>query len=45
MNDAACMMYGGCPFRDVCGKDPSVRQEFLETLFDRAPMRNPLGMQ
>lgn len=41
LNDAACMMYGGCPFREVCSKDPSVQQHFLETLFERKP-HNPL---
>jgi hypothetical protein len=43
MNDAACMMYGGCPFREICSKDPSVRQNYLETMFERKP-RNPLGV-
>jgi hypothetical protein len=42
MNDSACMMYGGCPFRQVCAHDPSVRQNFLETLFERRP-DNPLA--
>lgn len=41
MNDAACMMYGGCPFMSICSKDASVRQEFLETGFEKKP-RNPL---
>lgn len=44
MNDAACMMYGGCPFMGICSKDPSVRQEFLETGFERKP-RNPLEVR
>ncbi len=41
LNDAACMMYGGCPFREVCSKDPSVQRQYLETLFERKPP-NPL---
>lgn len=41
MNDSACMMYGGCPFRGVCSKDPAVRQEYLETGFVKQ-FRNPL---
>jgi hypothetical protein len=41
MNDSACMLYGGCPFRSVCAHDPSVRRNYLETLFDRRP-DNPL---
>lgn len=44
MNDAACMMYGGCPFMSICSKDPSVRREFLETGFERKP-RNPLEVR
>ena len=42
LNDAACMMYGGCPFREVCSKDPSVQPQYLETLFERRP-DNPLA--
>lgn len=42
LNDAACMMYGGCPFREVCSKDPSVQRQYLETLFERRP-DNPLA--
>jgi len=42
LNDAACMMYGGCPFREVCSKDPSVQRQYLETLFERRP-DNPLS--
>lgn len=26
-------MYGGCPFRTVCGKDPKVRRQWLESMF------------
>ena len=42
LNDAACMMYGSCPFREVCSKDPSVQRQYLETLFERRP-DNPLA--
>lgn len=35
MNDRACGMYGGCQFRDICGKDPSVRKTFLAANFER----------
>lgn len=34
-NDKACHHYGGCPFREVCGKDPSVRKAFLGADFER----------
>jgi len=34
MNDTSCNKYGKCVFRDnVCSKDPSVRQKFLDTHF------------
>ena len=33
LNDAACMLYGGCPFIEICSRDPSVQREFLETNF------------
>lgn len=35
MNDKACDMYGGCPFRGICSKDPAVRHNFLESNFAR----------
>jgi hypothetical protein len=41
MNDKSCHKYGGCPFRDICSKSPSVRDKFLETAFERRPW-NPL---
>lgn len=33
MNDTSCSKFGGCPFRSVCGKDKSVRKNFLEADF------------
>jgi hypothetical protein len=33
MNDTACDKFGGCKFRGVCSKDPSVRERFLEADF------------
>ncbi len=30
MNTTACDMYGGCPYRPVCRKSPSLRQKFLD---------------
>lgn len=35
MNDKSCGNYGGCPFLDICGKSPKVRQQWLEGLFHR----------
>lgn len=40
-NDNACHNYGGCDFRDICNKDPSLRDQFLRTYFERRPW-NPL---
>lgn len=42
MNDKSCHKYGGCPFREVCSKDPSVRQHFLDTNYVVSPW-NPLA--
>jgi hypothetical protein len=37
MNDTACDDYGGCAFRNICSKDPSVRQAYLEADFVKRP--------
>lgn len=52
MNDKSCGHYrsekddrSGCPFRGICGKDPSVRETFLKTQFtklDESSKWNPL---
>lgn len=45
MNDTACSMYGGCKFRDICSKDPGVRENFLKSKFNQLPVEerwNPL---
>lgn len=41
MNDKSCHQYGGCAFRKICSKDPSVRQKFLESDFSKRHW-NPL---
>ena len=44
-NDTACNNYGGCRFRGVCSRDPSVRERFLEADFVKLPpdqVWNPL---
>ncbi len=33
MNDTACDKFGGCKFREVCSKSPSVRNNFLKADF------------
>lgn len=35
MNDKACTMYGGCPYRGVCGVAPEIRPRLLEQLYTR----------
>lgn len=36
-NDTACDKFGGCQFRDICSKSPSVRQNFLRADFIQKP--------
>lgn len=35
MNIKSCGLYGGCPFRSICGKDPSVREQWLQAGFKK----------
>ena len=45
MNDMACDKFGGCRFRDICSKSPSVRERFLEGNFiklEESARWNPL---
>lgn len=41
-NDTACEKYGGCKFREICNKSPSVRQRFLKSEFKQEAPWNPL---
>lgn len=41
MNDKSCHHYGGCAFRQICNKDPAVRDKFLESDYTIRPW-NPL---
>jgi PD-(D/E)XK nuclease superfamily len=41
MNDRSCHKFGGCAFREICSRSPSVRDRFLESGFERRPW-NPL---
>ena len=43
MNLASCGNYGGCSFRSVCSRSPSVRQNFLEADFTRESWWDPLS--
>lgn len=35
MNDTACDMYGGCPYRPVCSATPEIRQKLLDGLYHK----------
>lgn len=37
MNQAACGMYGGCEFRDICAASPHIREAKLKTDFEVVP--------
>ncbi len=37
MNDMSCDKYGGCRFRDICSKNPSVREHYLKSDFIQLP--------
>lgn len=41
MNDKNCHVYGGCPFRSICSKPPSVRDSWLKSGFVKQ-IWNPL---
>src|SRR6185437_5680948 len=45
MNDTSCDKFGGCRFREICSRDPSVREAFLKANFTKLPEEerwNPL---
>lgn len=35
MNDKSCGLYGGCPFRTICGRAPEVREQWLVAGFKK----------
>ena len=35
MNDKSCNMYGGCPYRQICGASPEIRPALLKGLYHR----------
>jgi hypothetical protein len=35
MNDTSCDKFGGCAFREICGKSPGVREKWLEKDFTK----------
>lgn len=42
MNPSSCSNYGGCEFRHICARSPSVREQFLKGEFTRGDIWNPL---
>jgi len=45
MNDMSCDKYGGCRFREICGRSPHVRERFLESNYKRSERWNPLKVR
>jgi len=43
MNLTSCDKYGGCEFRKICSKSPSVRNRFLHGEMKREELWNPLN--
>lgn len=41
MNDKACHVYGGCPFREICARAPETRESWLKGSFAKQ-LWNPL---
>lgn len=37
MNEESCNLYGGCPFRAICGRSPEVRQKYMDNDYVRRP--------
>jgi hypothetical protein len=42
MNPSSCGNYGGCEFRGICGRSPSVRKNFLAGEFIQGDQWNPM---
>jgi hypothetical protein len=32
-NDKACGLYGGCQFREICGRSPMARKPIMDSTF------------
>lgn len=45
MNTSSCGNYGGCEFRHICNKAPSVREQFLKGDFVRGERWDPLRVR
>lgn len=42
MNSSACDKYGGCEFRHICNRSPSIRDQFLKGDFEQTGPMDPL---
>lgn len=45
MNPSSCNNYGGCEFRHICSKAPSVREQFLKGDFVKGKRWDPLEVR
>lgn len=45
LNPSSCNQYGGCEFRHICSKAPSVREQFLKGDFVRGKRWDPLEVR
>lgn len=45
MNTSSCGNYGGCQFRHVCSKSPTVREQFLKADFVQGKRWDPLEVR
>lgn len=42
LNDKACGLFGGCPYRGICSKSPSSREQWLRSEFPTRRQWDPL---
>ena len=45
LNPSSCSQYGGCEFRHICSKAPSVREQFLKGDFVKGKRWDPLEVR
>jgi hypothetical protein len=45
LNPSSCGQYGGCEFRHICSKAPSIREQFLKGDFVRGKRWDPLEVR
>jgi hypothetical protein len=45
LNPSSCSQYGGCEFRHICSKAPSIREQFLKGDFVKGKQWDPLEIR